>query len=397
MVADRNCDVVVVGGGVAGGGLANHLGKAGLDVVLVEAKQVIPVINRGDQISPPSVMMLDQVGALPDFWDLGATKIRHWRAVGPEGETISELHFGDFLDEPYDYILSLHHPKIHQALLTSADRHDNVEIIRGFRMSQLLRDDAGGVVGVRGRHGGQTVEIGARIVAGCDGPLSTVRQEAGIQTDLYEHPYHYLMLTCSRSGKQPADWNDEFWTSSGFVGMYPISGGNIRCPVEAEHGAMARWKQEGLASLQSEVSDWLPEWFSGVWNEMTVLDDDLHFYKVTTHHAASYVGDGVMLLGDAAHTTPPYLGMGMNMGFRDGVFASKTIVEALSDGSTDATTLKAYEHRVREFNQWVIHASENYGSVAAAEYRTHDEVERALEESSALDSNVLGRIYEPYE
>ena len=367
------------------------------DVVLVEANPTIPVINRGDQISPPSVMMLDQIGALPEFWKLGATKIRHWRAVGPEGETIAEMNFGDFLAEPYNYILSLHHPKIHQALLTSAAKHENVRVVRGFRVTELVRTDDGKVVGVRGRHERREVEVSARVVAGCDGPNSTIRQMADIRTDLYEHPYHYLMLTCSRSEKQPADWNDEFWTSSGFVGMYPISGGTVRCPVEAERGDMARWKEQGLASLQDEVSDWLPEWFSGTWNDMQVLDDDLHFYKVTTHHAESYVADGVVLLGDAAHTTPPYLGMGMNMGLRDGVFASRAIVDALRGGSTDAEALEPFERDVREFNQWVIHACENYGSVAAAEYKTRHEVERALEESSALDSSVLGRIYEPYE
>jgi 2-polyprenyl-6-methoxyphenol hydroxylase-like FAD-dependent oxidoreductase len=82
---DLHCDVVIVGGGVAGGGLANQLAPSGLKVIVVELNLAIPPINRGDQLSPPSVMALDKVGALQSLWDRGAVKIHHWQAVGQEG------------------------------------------------------------------------------------------------------------------------------------------------------------------------------------------------------------------------------------------------------------------------------------------------------------------------
>lgn len=378
---------------MAGGGLANQLAPSGLRIILLELNSVIPSINRGDQISPPSVMILDKVGALPSFWERGAVKIHHWRAIGPEGEIIAQSHFPDFLKKPYDYILSLAHPKIHEALLESVKRWPNVEVIRGFRVTDLLRNDSGHATGVKGRYQGREVIVGARLVAGCDGPTSTVRTLAGIHPEISEQPYHYLMLTATRHPNQEADWNTEYWTGAGFIGMYPLSGpGWVRCPVEAQPGEMGRWRKNGLTALYGELCEWLP-----LWKDMTLIDHDFHFYKVTTHNAPAYVADGVMLLGDAAHTTPPYLGMGMNMGIREGVIAAKVIQQALQAGTTEAAALKPYEEACRSFAEFVITASERYGSVAAAKHKTHEAVKRALQQSTALDPSVLSRIYEPYE
>jgi 2-polyprenyl-6-methoxyphenol hydroxylase-like FAD-dependent oxidoreductase len=312
---------------------------------------------------------------------------------GARGEVIDEVHLPDFLTPPYQYILSLAHPKIHEALLESVTRWPNVAVLRGFKVTDLLRDDGGHATGVKGRHQNQEVTIGARLVAGCDGPSSTVRTLAGIHSEIHEQPYHYLMLTATRHPQQAADWNTEYWTGSGFVGMFPLSGpGWVRCPVEAQPGAMARWRRDGLAALYSELCQWLPRW-----KEMTLIDHDLHFYKITTHNTPAYVADGVMLLGDAAHTTPPYLGMGMNMGLRDGVIAAKVIQQALKEGTTEAAALKPYEEACRGFAQFVIRASESYESVAAAKHQTHAAVAQALAHSTALDPGVLRRIYEPYE
>jgi 6-methylpretetramide 4-monooxygenase len=396
MTTELSCDVVIVGGGVAGGGLANHLGLAGLDVIVVEANPVIPIINRGDHISPPSVRMLDELGALPYFFEREAIKIHRWKAVGPEGEVVADVDFREFLDEPYNYILGLPHHLIHDALLNAADRHENVRIIRGFRAQELLEHN-GAAAGVRGRYKGGRGTVAARLVAGCDGPHSMTRDASGIATAIHEHSYHYLMLTCSRHANQDGDYHHEFWTRAGFMGMFPLGTDRVRVPIAAQPGDMAHWQAAGLDTLKDQIADqWLPAWAAQMWREMEILGDDLHFYKVTRHHAASYVADGVVLLGDAAHTTPPYLGMGMNMGLRDGYYAARAIGAALSAGDVSTEALSDYEERCREFNQFVIDACENYGSVAAAGYHTHGEVEKALATSSALSADVLGRTYEPY-
>ena len=105
--------------------------------------------------------------------------------------------------------------------------------MRGTRVSGLLKDDRGAVVGVRAVRGSQPLEVYARVVVGCDGAGSLVRQQADIKTSIETYPYQYLMLTCVRSPEQPDDQNLEIWGADGFCGIYPITAQHVRCPVQA--------------------------------------------------------------------------------------------------------------------------------------------------------------------
>jgi 2-polyprenyl-6-methoxyphenol hydroxylase-like FAD-dependent oxidoreductase len=202
-----------------------------------------------------------------------------------------------------------------------------------------------------------------------------------------------MMLTCERSPHQPADRQTEIWGSEGFCGMFPITPEHVRCPVQAGPGELKRWRSIGLAAVHEELKRRFPYFES-----MRPLDEGFYTYKILKHHADSYVADGVLLLGDAAHCTPPYYGMGMNMSMRDAHHAAKHIVPLLASGEKPtAAALKPFEERVRSFNEYVITASYLYGQVAAAHPKTHAAVEAALEHSLALDPGAMSVIYGDYD
>ena len=69
------------------------------------------------------------------------------------------------------------------------------------------------------------------------------------------------------------------------------------------------------------------------------------------HNAQQYVADGVMLTGDAAHCTPPYYGMGMNMAIRDAYHAANLVVPLLkAGGSATRENLMPFEAKCKPFN-----------------------------------------------
>lgn len=387
------CDVVIVGGGVAGGSLACNLRDSGLRVVLLEMAKKTPQINRGDELAPCTVRMLDKVGALPNFWKRGAEKVTRWKAIGPEGETIVEVPLAATTYPPHNYILTLPHPMIEEALLETAVERGNVEIVRGFRVTRLLRDADGMACGVAGTHEGRETEVHARVVAGCDGPRSVIREQAGLRTEVHTYPYEYLMLTCLLGPGQPSDLNIEVWGADGFCGFFPITRGRVRCPVQAEPGEMLRWREIGLAKVIEELRERFP-----YFRAMQVVDDDLHVYKMLRHHVESYAADGVFITGDAAHCTPPYYGIGMTLAMRDGYHAAREVVRVLSAGARPTrAALQPFEAMCRNYNQFVINASQNYGSVAAARLKTAGAVQQALQTSTALDADVMGAIYADYD
>lgn len=390
---DIDCDIVIVGGAVAGMMLTIQLRNSGLKVVLLETQRDIPELKRGDLLSPSTVKELAAVGALDKFLERGAIQLRHWLALGPENEVLAQVPLAATAPEPYNYCIALPHPLLQEALAETAAEGGQVQIMRGYRVTKLIKNDSGFATGVLATSRDGVVTISARLVVGCDGTSSMIRQEAGIQTEVETYPYSYLMLTCERSPDQPVDQQTEIWGPEGFCGMFPITPELVRCPVQAAPGELKRWRQIGLDKVMEEMRKRFP-----YFDKMRPMDEGIYTYKIVTHHAESYVADGLILVGDSAQATPPYYGMGMNMAMRAAHHAARHIVPLLkSVERPSAAELKPYEDRVRSFNEYVITASRMYGKVAAANYKTHDQVVHALERNLALDPGAMSVIYGDYD
>ncbi|HEY0745999.1 MAG TPA: NAD(P)/FAD-dependent oxidoreductase [Steroidobacteraceae bacterium] len=387
------CDIAIVGGAVAGAMLACNLRDTGLRVVVLEATPEIPEVNRGDSLAPCTVARLAATGALPGFERRGAVRVNSWKAIGPERETLLHVRIADAAPAPFNYVLCLPHPLLEAALIETALSSGTIDYRRSARVSGLLRDDRGAVSGVRAVSGAGPLEVRARLVVGADGSGSLVRQQAGIATDIQTYAYQYLMLTCRRSPDQPADENTEVWGADGFCGLYPITADWVRCPVQAVPGELMRWRNIGLQAVAQEMQGRYP-----YFDKMTPIGKDLHVYKILRHHVKTYVADGVALIGDAAHCTPPYYGMGMNMAMRDGHHLAQLVVPLLQGGArATRDALLPYEERCRTFNQFVITASFQYGEVGAAHHANTAAVREHLARSTALDPDVMAVIYADYD
>jgi 2-polyprenyl-6-methoxyphenol hydroxylase-like FAD-dependent oxidoreductase len=274
-MTEIQCDIVIVGGAVAGMMLAIQLRDSGLDVVLLETQSDIPELKRGDLLSPATTRELARVGALQKFYDRGAVKLNHWLALGPEGEVLADVPLAATAPEPYNFCIALPHPLLQDALYETAREGENVRIMRGYRATKLIQDDTGKAQGVVAVSKNGQATIKARLVAACDGTSSMLRQQVGIATEVITYPYSYLMLTCERSPDQPADRQTEVWGAEGFCGLFPITPDHVRCPVQAKPGELKRWKQIGLEKVHEELKSRFP-----YFDRMKLLDEGIYTYKI---------------------------------------------------------------------------------------------------------------------
>jgi len=70
-------------------------------------------------------------------------------------------------------------------------------------------------------------------------------------------------------------------------------------------------------------------------------------FPLRQRHAADYVSDGVVLLGDAAHTIHPLAGQGINLGFQDAMVLAEECRRAHDRGLSliESGMLSRYQRR----------------------------------------------------
>lgn len=355
---DYICDVVIVGAGVAGGALAAAMAASGGDtrVLLVEQTRKSGAINRGDFLNPAHLELLEEWGALQGLLSRGAEPCWYDELYDNAGNLLLR-HDLNWNEGEYPYGLCLEHPEIKEALLEAAATNPNLTIWRGARFDELDSHDEQGVT-LRIQQAGRTVLVRASWVVAADGRISRVRQEAGIDSAMHPYPYEILMLRTPK----PARWHQtsaQFSGPGGYAGLFVVNGEHYRMAVVLPDGTSQAFLQLPEAERRAEIAK-----RSVDLARLPILWDHAHSYKLFWHHAPTYVQNRVILMGDAAHSFTPVLGMGMNLALEDArtlapLLAMQTGVAAL----TETEVKQRYEALRRPRNQRVLKTSNQQGAL----------------------------------
>jgi 2-polyprenyl-6-methoxyphenol hydroxylase-like FAD-dependent oxidoreductase len=116
-------------------------------------------------------------------------------------------------------------------------------------------------------------------------------------------------------------------------------------------------KKEGLTSFRAEVVQAAPEMadaFTGVeaWTKMA-------YFTPSFIQVDRWVGNGIALLGDAAHTFHPHAGQGVNLALEDAVALASVIEKCKVAGDFSQTSLLEYQ-KERKVRADVIGKHANY-------------------------------------
>ncbi len=172
--------VVIIGGGIAGGSLAFALASAGLDVLVLEATERFSDRVRGESMMPWGVREAQQLGVEAILLAAGAHTAGLWRRYGESGAP-RDIPVGKMIAGVAGS-LNLHHPTACQALLDASVNAaatvkrgvTDLEVVSGERPLVKYR-----VEGIE--HGAS-----ADIVVGADGRGSVVRRAVGISLESQE-------------------------------------------------------------------------------------------------------------------------------------------------------------------------------------------------------------------
>jgi 2-polyprenyl-6-methoxyphenol hydroxylase-like FAD-dependent oxidoreductase len=328
---------VVVGGGPAGAMLSYLLARGGVPVVLLESRGDFDRRFRGDSLAPPVLDHLHTLGlAEPLLAEIPHARVEQFVWNTPGGRYV----LADFRDtSPRFGFYALVPQAAFLPWLVERARPFGLDVRMGARVSELIRDSTGRVVGVAYRQDGRRHELTAPLVVGTDGRSSKVRQLSALVATELSSSIDICWIELPRRSGDPAMSGLELHTEPGhnLAVLGQGSGWQIGFTIVA--GGFAQLRAAGAAPLRAVLRSRLP-WL-GDRIELLADVNQLTLLPIRITQLDRWSEPGLLLLGDAAHVISPVGGNGINFAIGDAAEAANRLVDPLAADRVDLATLDA--------------------------------------------------------
>jgi monooxygenase len=259
----------------------------------------------------------------------------HFCRVG--GERLCTVDYSE-LPPPYNRAVVTLPNVAHHAILSAIERESSVSLRYRSAFTGLLREN-GRVVGLTAKQGKDSVTVKAKVVVGADGAFSKVREALQIPADLYLYPQGYLIAIVDAA--VPIAEAKYFVGKRTILGMFPAAGNKVYLFYMIKAGSYDRVKEQGVAALQSA---WIAIDPSSEAIFRTLIDwKQTAFMPTGRVRTPTWVADGAVLIGDAAHAMNPHASQGRMQAMVDAMTLADLLPECLATNDYSAATLKRYE------------------------------------------------------
>jgi geranylgeranyl reductase family protein len=350
-MGQSDAEVIVVGGGPAGSATALLLARAGHSVLLLDKASFPRHKACSEYINAGGVAALNELGVLEEAMAAGAHRLTEMRIHSPEG--------GEFTARferaaPGRHAIGLSRYRL-DAVLLDAARDAGVTVMERAHVRNV-RIHSGASAAIEVACGGTTGQLRAPLIVGADGHHSCVTRSLELEkTQRWPRRVglvaHYQQVADNNHG------GDMYVTTDGYAGLAPLEDGltNIavvvpEARVQQRPGSIEELFEQRLAAIPE-----LRRRLDGAMRLGTVRG-----IGRLGHRVRQPVGDGYLLVGDAAAFLDPFTGDGIYEALRGAQLAAPVISRALAAGDVSERALAPYRwERRRVFTMkrqlcWVV-------------------------------------------
>ena len=334
---DHEYEVIVAGAGPGGLTLSCFLGKRGFRVLLVDPRESMSPLGRGELIQPLGLGILEDLGLLGPL--LLQEHVRY-----------DQFHFFGFDRKPlmtssyqgkgltYDWALSVE-PYLQDSLMWKMlESLPSVTLFPGGRYLSHETRDNGVYVQIEKRGGVQTIQ--GKVLVGDDGRDSRLRKNLALPGVVKEYKDSYVSWSFeipeNLSLESPAsDMSARYYLGPGEIFfLFATSSRKRFFLYMLKDRKIDEFVSRGNSDFLKRVDQCIPglgdvlisAGFPGVsaLKEWVIQKVDLE----------QWAKDYAVVIGDAAHATNPHVAQGRNQAMEDGRLLASHLETALSNPST---------------------------------------------------------------
>jgi len=313
--------VVIVGGGPVGMGLAIELGQRNIRTIVVERYAVPQPIPKGQNLTQRTMEHFRCWGV--------EQEVRRVRTIPPEYGIGGLTAYGTLLGAySYDWMqrelvrpfYCTDNERLPQyategVLRRRAGELASVATLYGWSAQAVHQDEGGADVVLREREGPGRRTLRADYVVGCDGSHSTMRAHAGISQTLSDHDRLMVLLVFRSQGLHRL--LERYPGKSFFSVLDPELEGYWKFFGRVDLGGTFFFHAPVPSGTTRDNFDFRQYLYGAAGAEFDVAFEHIGFWELRFAVADRYRDRRIFLAGDAAHSHPPYGGYGVNTGLED--------------------------------------------------------------------------------
>jgi 2-polyprenyl-6-methoxyphenol hydroxylase-like FAD-dependent oxidoreductase len=180
-------------------------------------------------------------------------------------------------------------------------------------------------------------------VVGADGRYSTIARLGGFAAEYEHHDFDIIWFVVD----QPPGWSNTLYVTLGdevrglILPKYPR---HIQAGIALPTGEWRLWREAGVSAVAERVRRFDPI-FAGFADS---LRDFTPFFPLEgiVRLVDDWARDGLLLIGDAAHTMSPAGAIGVNVALATAAVAAQELYPRLGNGRVAREDLEAVQRRV---------------------------------------------------
>jgi 2-octaprenyl-6-methoxyphenol hydroxylase len=340
--------VIIVGGGLAGGCLAIALKQAGLKTAVIEAISHEQRANSGAgdralALAAGTVKMLERIGI--------------WQEVETKATAIKKIHISD-QGHFGKTRLSAENEGVNALgfVISARDIETHVcQLLGNYKIDQLCPArvvglaSGGDLAHLSIKKDDESHALSAQLIIGADGGQSSVRKLLEIRQKVVEYGQTAIVTTV-KPEKNHRNIAYERFTSSGPLALLPMA--NAFAVVWTRTHEQA---ESLLALSETDFIEQLHDCFGYRLGKFS-LQAPRRAFPLTLVRAERMIDDRVVMIGNAVHQLHPVAGQGFNLGLRDVVQLAEMMIEQhqLGNDVGDASVLNRYAQARQEDHDRVV-------------------------------------------